>query len=139
MATMSPQEYAAAWAAGIAKAGPKYQKNTQAVTESPMQKAAMKLDKAAANYQAAVSSGRMAAALNAVPLGDWKAACAIGASKLASSGAKGSPKMVRAAAVLIPAWAQAKAAAAAAPDDPVAKFAAALAVMQATKGAGKGY
>lgn len=139
MAVMSASDFAAKWSAGIAKAGPAYQAGINAVTESPTAKAAQSLDKAAANFQEAVSSGRMAAALNAVSVSSWKASCATGASKLASSGAKGSPKMVKAAAVLIPAWQQMRAAADAAPDDPVAKFAAALAVIQATKGAGKGY
>jgi hypothetical protein len=132
--TITAQQFGANWAAGIAKAGPAYTAGINGVTESPTAKAAQNLDKAGANYMEAISSGRTAAALNAVSLGSWKASCATGASKLASSGAKGTPKMVAAAATLIPAWQQMRAAADAAPDDPVAKFSAALAVIQAVKG-----
>jgi hypothetical protein len=139
MATMTAAEFAAAWANGISKAGEKYKNGINGVTESPTAKAAQNLDKAAMNYMESVTSGRMAAALNSVSISSWKQSCITGASKLASSGAKGSPKMARAANVLIPAWAAMRQAADAAPDDPVAKFAAALAVIQATKGAGKGY
>ncbi len=45
-----------------------------AVTESPMQKAAKKPEKYLAGVQAAVSSGRWANRLNAVSLEDWKKA-----------------------------------------------------------------
>lgn len=52
---------------------PYFERGVNAVTESPMAKAADNLDKAAENYRLAVSSGRMKKRLLAVSLPDWQA------------------------------------------------------------------
>jgi hypothetical protein len=139
MAVKSTQDIVQKWQQRMAGAGAAYTAGVNAVTESPMQKAAAALPKALANYTEAVTSGRMAAALNSVPIAFWKSQAAGGAGKLASGAAKGAPKMMKAIAALQPVWAAAKAAAQAAGDDPFARANAALAVMIAAKGAGKGY
>lgn len=135
----TPQQIAQRWSTGIAGAGQAYKDGIQGVTENPMAKAAANLDKAAARYQDAVSSGRMAASLNAVPVAFWKTQCSNGASKLTSSGTKGAPKMEKFAKNATPIWQGMKAAAASAPDDPKAKFGAAIDVLMAAKGTLKGY
>ena len=125
----------------MAGAGAAFTAGVNAVTESPTAKAAQHLDKALANYQDAITSGRMANALNAVSLPAWKAAAVAGAGRLASGAAKGAPKMLKAVNALMPVWQEQAQAAASAPDDPVAKFSASLKVMQDAKAAGrtKGY
>lgn len=125
----STQTIVSNWQKGMAGAGPAYQAGTQAVQESPMAKAATKLDKAAQNYMEAVSSGRMAAALLSVPLSTWKAQCAAGASKLTSGAAKGLNKYQAGIQALQPVYAAMRDAADSAPDDPIAKSNAALQVM----------
>lgn len=122
------------WKSGMAGASKAYQDGVNAVTESPMQKAAQNLDKAVANYSARVADGTMAAKLNAVSIGTWKSQCAIGASKLSTGAQKGSAKMGRFIANAIPMWQAQRAAADAAGSDPVARFAAALQIAQAAKG-----
>jgi hypothetical protein len=56
------------------------------VSESPMDKAAARLDKAKLNFAKAIDSGRTAAALKAVPLTKWKE---VTASKMAERTAGG--------------------------------------------------
>lgn len=89
------QQMADAWATGMASAGPAYTAGTSAVTESPMAKAAQNLDKYLANTSAAVSSGRMAAALNASTIQDWQGACRAKAGNLGMGASLAKPKFLR--------------------------------------------
>lgn len=118
---------------GMAGASAAYTAGTAAVTVNPMQLAAAQLPKAIANYTAAASNGTMAAALNAVSISDWKAATAAAGPRLASGGQKGASKWAKKIAPYAQVWAQMKPAAQAAGDDPIAKYAAALAVLQNVK------
>lgn len=72
MAMKNPQTSAQKWASNLAGAAESIKAGVNAVTESPTAKAAQNLEKASANYQEAVTSGRMANKLNAVTLPDWK-------------------------------------------------------------------
>lgn len=72
MAMKQPSVGANKWATNLAGSSEAIKAGVNSVTESPTAKAAQNLDKAAANYQEAVSSGRMAAKLNAVSTQDWK-------------------------------------------------------------------
>src|SRR5271168_2386169 len=85
---------AANWTAamGSAKTSQAYVAGTAAVQNSPMAAAAAQGQKAATNYMNSINSGQWAAALNNVSAATWKAACAAGASRLASGAAKGSAK-----------------------------------------------
>lgn len=131
MAALTAQQIAAKWQQGMAQAGQAFATGTAGVTESPMAKAAAQAQKAAANYANSVNSGQWAAALNAVPLSFWKSQCAGAAAKLASGATKGLPKYTAAVQKLIPVYAAMRSAADAAPDNPVAKFSAANALMVA--------
>ena len=72
MARVTPQAYADKLIRRGQAAAQDYTAGIQSVTVSPTAEAAKKLDKAAMNYQDAVSSGRMARRLNAVTLESWK-------------------------------------------------------------------
>ena len=72
MANKNPQESLQKWERRTTSAAPDFKKGVERVTESPTAKAAQRVDKALAGFQEAVTSGRMAAQLNAVTLGDWK-------------------------------------------------------------------
>ena len=69
---MTPDKISDKWNKNLKAAVPFIQAGIDGVTESPMEKAAANLDKAQANYAAAVASGRMANALRAVNTSDWK-------------------------------------------------------------------
>jgi hypothetical protein len=69
---LTSQQVAAKWAANTSAASTSFKNGVQAVSVSPTAKAAQSLDRYQAGVLAAVSSGRMAAALNAVSLDDWK-------------------------------------------------------------------
>lgn len=105
---LNSQQMTAKWKSGMQSAGPAYTAGTAAVTESPMAKAAQNLDKAAANYQRAISSGRMAAALNATPLATWKAGCQRGAANFATGVAKGEQKVAANFQRMVPIYDQMK-------------------------------
>lgn len=70
--SMSPSDISDKWNRRLKGSVSDIQKGIDAVTVSPMQQAAKKLDKAKANYMAAIDSGRMAKALNAVDFQGWK-------------------------------------------------------------------
>jgi hypothetical protein len=94
MAMKTAAEVAAKWQRNSANAVEDFKKGIQAVTESPTQKAAQHLDRAAANFAAAVSSGRMARKLQAVTLQQWQAAATgKGAQRFASGVQAATPKM----------------------------------------------
>lgn len=131
MAAKTAAQIAANWQKGMAGAGAAFSAGTGAVTSSPMAAAAAASTKAVANYSASLTSGQWAAALNNVPLAFWKSQCAGAAARLASGATKGLPKYQAAIGKLIPVYAAMRQAADAAGSDPVAKFAAANALMVA--------
>lgn len=121
----------------------KYTQGIQGVTVSPNQTAAS--PEAVAKYAnrtaEAVSSGRLAAANNAVPLQKWQSGAQAGAARLSSGAATGKQNQMAAATRMQPVWQQARDAAAAIPDDGSLASASAkvMAAMQAMRqGAGKG-
>jgi hypothetical protein len=110
------------WAAGMgsASAVTKYKQKIQAVSESPMAKAASPAaqQKYLNRTQLAVSSGRMAQRLNAVSLSAWQSqAINIGAMNLANGARKGQAKYSAAAQKLQSLWQQQHSAAQAIPHD----------------------
>lgn len=135
----SPQASADKWAQRVGASTQAYKDGISGVQSSPMDKAADKLDKALQNYTEAVTSGRMGNALRGTPMSFWKSQAMNGAAKLAAGATKGAPKMLKHQQAFAPVYAAMTIAAANAPDDPVAKFAAANAVIMAAKGTGKGY
>ena len=74
MVKVTPTEGAAKWAQNTKAATTYLQDGINKVTTAPTSLAAKKLDKARMNYNAAIDSGKTAAALNAVGLEDWKQA-----------------------------------------------------------------
>lgn len=91
---LTPSQIAAKWARNTAGSTESVKAGVMAVTQSPMEKAAQNLDKAAMNYQAAVSSGRMGKALRAVSLADWQQAMIEkGVQRIASGTQRAVPKM----------------------------------------------
>lgn len=139
MARKTAAQMAANWVAGMQspQAATNYKNAMAALTVNPMQLAAQNLDKASANYQQAVTSGRMATALNNVSMAAYKAACATGASRLASGAAKGAPKQAAAAARLQPIYDQMKQASMTSGGTPGQKAAAAIDALVAAKQAGQ--
>ena len=93
MANADPTKGAVRWGNGMNGAQQAIKDGVQRVTESPMAKAAQNLDKAARNYQQAVSSGRMAAKLNATPLATrQQSMVTTGIERIASGVRKGQQK-----------------------------------------------
>jgi hypothetical protein len=134
MAVKTAQAAVAAWQAGIQSGGAKYTAGINSCTVNPMQLAVAQLPTAAANYQAAISSGRMAAALNNTPVSFWKSQATGAASKWSAGAAKGLTKMTASAQKMQSAWqgsSDAAAASKAAGGDSVARFTAAMNVMKA--------
>lgn len=102
----------AKWARNLGAAGQSYKDGINAVTENPMALAAAKADVALQNYSEAITSGRWAQKLQAVPMEFWKSQSANGgAQRLVSGVAKGTPKMQAALQKFAPAYEQAKMAA----------------------------
>jgi hypothetical protein len=119
----------------------KYTAGVNAVTDSPTAKAASAdaQQRYIQGTQAAVSSGRMASALNAVSLSQWKQqATNVGASRLASGAQKGASKYQAALQKWQPIYQQASDAAAALPKggfaNAQARWSAAVQVMMTAAG-----
>ncbi len=70
--TLSPEEFAEKHARRLKGSIEDIRSGVEKVTDSPTNKAAAKQDKMLTNLQAAVSSGKWAARLRAVPLDEWK-------------------------------------------------------------------
>lgn len=139
----SAQQANANWKAAMQspQASQKYQQGVQAVQTSPNQTAASPaaVQKYMNRTAEAVSSGKLAAANNAVPLQRWQQAAIAGAARLASGAANGSQNQLNAAQRMQGAWQAARDAAAAIPDDgttasALAKVAAAMNVMKGAAG-----
>lgn len=69
---LTPQQIAQKWSQRLSSSGDQMKSGAMGVTESPTAKAARNLNKYVQNTQAAVASGRMAAALNGVTLQSWQ-------------------------------------------------------------------
>ena len=135
MARKTAAQMAANWVKGMQSpaAAQNYKDAMAALTVNPMELAAQNLDKGATNYQQAVSSGRMAAKLRGVSMSTYKAACAQGASRLASGATKGAAKQAAAAQRLQPVYDAMKQASIASGGTPGQKAAAAVDVLVAAK------
>ncbi len=70
--TLSSAQISEKWNRNMKNSISDIQAGIDAVTESPMAKAASKADKMLQNIQQSVQSGKWANSLNAVSLGDWK-------------------------------------------------------------------
>ncbi len=71
---ITPQQFAEKWRSNTANASQAFTDGVNAVTVSPGSRAAAAADRMLAGVQAAVSSGRWAAAVGAVTTEAWKAA-----------------------------------------------------------------
>lgn len=93
MPTPTAQQAAANWSRGMSNATEKIRAGIQAVTESPTAKAAQATDRYLQGVQQSVASGKMARALNAVTLQDWKnAAIEKGVNRIATGAAQAQSK-----------------------------------------------
>ena len=72
MAIPTPDQAANKWQSRTKAAVPEYRSGVEAVSESPMDKAADQADKYLNRIQEAASSGKYQARLRAVPLSEWK-------------------------------------------------------------------
>jgi len=70
----NPQNVAKRWVAGLGNATAKIEEGVQSVQESPMARAAEKVQKYEAGILDAISSGRYVRGLSSVTLNDWKQA-----------------------------------------------------------------
>jgi hypothetical protein len=128
------------WLSGMQGASTAYIAGTSAPKRNPMQAAAANLQLYLTKTQQAVSSGHMAARLNATPLQSYTDGCAKkGAPRLASGAQASLPKMQSFFTRWAPIFQQASDAAAAIPRDgtmgtALAKVQAALQVMMQNKG-----
>lgn len=135
-----PQQAADNWVAAMQspQTAAKYKQGISGYTGNPMAEAAKQLPKYLARVTEAVSSGKMAARLNAANPATWKQnALTIGASALVSGATKAKAKVLTTFQRLKPFWDQAQAAAAAVPDDGgsnAGKWQAAVQVMMAAGG-----
>ena len=103
MARVTPAQYAEKLIRRGQAAAQDYSAGISGVSSSPMAEAAKKLDKAGANYQAAISSGLMARRLNAVTLESWKkSALEKGASRYGPGWAASKDTMVAFATDFLP-------------------------------------
>ena len=69
-----PSEVAEKWARRLKASTEDMRKGIEAVSEAPTKKAAEKLDKLLNNLTEAITSGKMASALEKVTLDEWKSA-----------------------------------------------------------------
>jgi hypothetical protein len=70
----TPQQIAAKWSRNLASAGQSIREGVEAVTESPMQKAAARKQAYLDGVQRAAAEGKWEAGLNRVSTAEWKAA-----------------------------------------------------------------
>jgi len=72
MGKLTPTEIAEKWRRRAEGAASDYQKGVERVSESPMEKAAAKIEKFKANLIKAINDGKWEKGLKSVSLGDWK-------------------------------------------------------------------
>tara|TARA_R100001086_G_scaffold112467_1_gene57353 strand:- start:8001 stop:8426 length:426 start_codon:yes stop_codon:yes gene_type:complete len=82
--TLNPTEIADKQANRLSAAVPDIKRGVQRVTQSPTDKAADNLEKAASNYALAISSGKTEQRLRAVSLSDWQQATVAKADRIPS-------------------------------------------------------
>lgn len=91
----NPQQAADNWASGMAQATQKMKAGIEAVSTSPMELAASRVDAYVAGVNRAASSGKYAAGLRRVSLQDWKRLMIDkGLGRIAGGAAAGKPKML---------------------------------------------
>lgn len=91
---ITAQQGAAKWRANTAGAGQAFRDGVASVQTAPGQQAAQAADRMLAGVTAAVTSGRWAAAVGAVPLERWKASMlSKGLARIAGGVADAEPKM----------------------------------------------
>lgn len=94
MAMKSPQEVAKRWADQLGAAGQKIRAGVEAVTESPMEKAAQRTDAWVAGVQRARDDGSYERGLRSVTLQQWKQAMIDkGLNRIGSGASAAVPKM----------------------------------------------
>lgn len=96
MPVPSPAEAARRWRQNISAAGETIKQGVQAVTESPTEKAAQRIDSMIAGIQQAAMEGRIQEGLRRVSLSDWKQAMTDKAiPRISASAASGASKYER--------------------------------------------
>lgn len=144
MPNMSPAEIAAQWKKSLSASTEKIKKKVQAITESPMEKAAAQQELMRARILEAIDSGDWAAKLRATPLQSWKnSVIGKGLQNLQAGLADGESKVVAFQTMAAPVFDQAKQAAAAITKDgttqtALRKVEAAINAMKTLKGRMKG-
>ena len=102
MAKLSAQEFADKWGSRTSAATADFKRGVERVTESPTAKAAGKLDKMRANFNAAIDSGKVKRGLEGVSLADWKGVTATkGVSNIPSGVAAAKAKVQKVAGALL--------------------------------------
>ena len=109
---INPAQATAKWARNLGGASQSYVDGINGFTENPMQLAAAQADKALQNYTDAIASGRWSAKLGSMSRDQWAGpAIKVGAQRLVSGVAKGTPKMQAALTKFAPAYESARQAA----------------------------
>ena len=100
---MNPADVAQRWANNLSAAGQKIKDGVNAVTESPMAKAAARQDAWVQGVQRARDDGSYAAGLNKVSLSDWKTAMINkGIPRIGTGATSAVPKMTSFMASFLP-------------------------------------
>lgn len=95
----------AKWARNLGGAAQSYTEGINSFAGNPMQLAAQQADKALQNYTEAIGSGRWSAKLGSMSREQWAGpAVKVGAQRLVSGVAKGTPKMQAALTKFAPAY-----------------------------------
>lgn len=72
MANVTPEEFAAEWAAGLKNKTAKIRRGIERVRDAPGVKAAAKQEKLKNNWNASVDSGKWASNVSSVPVEEWR-------------------------------------------------------------------
>jgi len=103
MARVSASQAAEKWARNLRASTQDVQAGVQAVTQSPTQAAAQKLEKMRQNFNAALDSGKVERGLNRVTTEDWKRAMLEkGIPRLGAGADAAKPKMANFMSELLP-------------------------------------
>lgn len=101
--TISPQQFTKNWQGGMTQNVPKIVDGINRVTDNPMEKAISRQEAYVNGVMAAAQSGKWAAGLRQVSLGDWKAKTAQKVNERLSGGVQAAgTKMEKFGAWLIP-------------------------------------
>lgn len=115
---MTAQQFVDKWAANSGSSGTSFVNGVQAVTESPMEKAAANPNKYLQGVQASVQSGKWANSLKSVSLAEWKRAMIDkGQARISSGVTQAKPKMLAFAQAFLPVLAANRAQVLAMPSD----------------------